>query len=97
MNSGKVSLDTKLPIFDRKNWNRWSIQMHVLFRDQDVLDLINDSYTSIAKNITGAQINAQCETRKKDQKELFYIYQCMDTKVFRKIVDSSTVKAAWIH
>ena len=26
------------------------IQMHVLFRAQDVLDLVNDSYTPVAEN-----------------------------------------------
>ncbi|XP_058746260.1 uncharacterized protein LOC131619139 [Vicia villosa] len=33
--------------------------------------------------------------RKKDKNELFYIHQCVDTKVFEKIVDSTTAKVAW--
>lgn len=35
------------------------------------------------------------ETRKKDQKSLFYIHQCVDMNVFEKIVNSTTTKGAW--
>ena len=50
---------------------------------------------SIAENETEAQIIAQRETRKKDQKALFYIHQCVDANMFEKIIDSTTAKAAW--
>ncbi|XP_050875953.1 uncharacterized protein LOC127079616 [Lathyrus oleraceus] len=33
--------------------------------------------------------------RKKDQKALFYIHQCVDVNVFEKIVDSTTTTDAW--
>src|ERR1044072_3560884 len=33
--------------------------------------------------------------RKKDQKALFYIHQCVDENVFKKIVDSMMSKEAW--
>lgn len=56
--------------------------MHVLFGTQDVLDLINDCYTPVAENETEAQINMLHETRMKDQKIFFYIYQWVDMKVF---------------
>ena len=55
MNDENGSLDTKLPVFDGKNWNQWSIQMRVLFGAQDVLNLVNDGYTPIAENATKAQ------------------------------------------
>lgn len=50
---------------------------------------------SIVENAIEAKRNAQRETRKKDQKALFYIPQCVDTKVFKKIVDLATTKATW--
>ena len=31
MNEGNSSLNTKLLVIDGKKWNKWSIQMHVLF------------------------------------------------------------------
>ena len=46
--SGNGNLSTKLPVFDGKNWNRWMIQMCMLFGAQDVLDLINDGYIQTA-------------------------------------------------
>ena len=46
MNGGS-SLNTKLPVFDGKNWNRWKIQMRVLFDAQDVLDLVSEGYVQL--------------------------------------------------
>ena len=71
------NLSTKLPVFDGKNWNRWMIQMHVLFGAQNVLDLVNDGYTAHPKNAMDAQRNAQRDLRMKDHKALFYIHQCV--------------------
>lgn len=94
---GNVNLSTELPVFDDKNWNRWMIQMCVLFVAQDVLDLVNDSYILVAltENVTDAQRNAQCDLRKKDHKALFYIRQCVDVNVFEKIIDSTTMEVVW--
>ena len=69
--------------------------MHVLFNAQDVLDLINKSYVLVVKNATDAQRNAQHDMRRKDQKALFYIHQCVNVNVFEKIVDLTMAKAAW--
>ena len=71
--------------------------MRVLFGAQDVLDLVNDSYVlvELSANATNAQRNAQRDLRKKDQKVLFYIHQCVDVNGFEKIADSTTAKVAW--
>ena len=47
-------ISSKLPVFDGKNWNRWKIQMRVLFGSQDVLDIIIDGYASLAADATEA-------------------------------------------
>ena len=39
--------------------------------------------------------NAHKEAKKKDCKALFYNHQCMENKVFEKIVDSDSSKEAW--
>lgn len=93
---GNSNLSTKLPVFNGKKWNRWMIQMRVLFGAQDVLDLINKGYIHIAlpENATNMHKNAQRDLRKKDQKVLFYIYQCVDVNVFEKIADSTMAKVA---
>ncbi|KAK2401579.1 hypothetical protein QL285_051162 [Trifolium repens] len=91
-NSG---MSTKLPVFDGKNWNRWMKQMIVLFGAQDVLELVTEGYVPVAADATDAQKLAQKDTKKKDQRALFYIHQCVDENVFEKIADSETAKAAW--
>ena len=44
MNGNGRDIHSKLPVFDGKNWNRWKIQMRVLFGSQDVLDLVTGGY-----------------------------------------------------
>lgn len=69
--------------------------MRVLFRAQDVIDLVNDDYTALQENTMGAQRNVQHDLRKKDQKAFFYIHQCMDVNMFEKIDGLTTAKAVW--
>lgn len=95
MNGNNGGFNTHLPMFDGKNWNRWSIQMRVLFGAQDVVELVNDGVTALAENATEAQRNAHRERKKKDQRALFYIHQCVDNKVFEKISEATTAKDAW--
>ncbi|KAK2386221.1 hypothetical protein QL285_060140 [Trifolium repens] len=93
--NGNGGMSTKLPVFDGKNWNRWMKQMIVLFGAQDVLELVTEGYVPVAADATDAQKLAQKDTKKKDQRALFYIHQCVDENVFEKIADSETAKAAW--
>ena len=93
--NGNGGFNTHLPVFDGKNWSRWSIQMRVLFGAQDVLEFVNDGVPDLAGNATEAQRNLHREKKKKDQKALFYIHQCVDAKIFEKIAESTTAKAAW--
>ncbi|KAK2383975.1 hypothetical protein QL285_071375 [Trifolium repens] len=93
--NGNSGMSTKLPVFDGKNWHRWMKQMIVLFGAQDVLELVTEGYVPVAADATDAQKLAQKDTKKKDQRALFYIHQCVDENVFEKIADSETAKAAW--
>ena len=79
-------MGVKLPVFDGKNQNQM-IQMRVLFGAQDVLELVTEGYVPVAENTTEEQRNTQRDKRKKDQKALFYIHQCVDVNVFEKITD----------
>ena len=92
--SGDNSLNTKLPVFNGKNWNKWMIQMRVLFGAQDVLDLVTDGYVPAAADATEEQRTAERVMRNRDQKALFYIHQCVDEIVFEKIANSTTSKGA---
>ena len=93
--SGDGSLNTKLPVFNGKNWNRWMIQMRVMFGAQDILDLVTNGCVPAAADATEEQRTTERMMRKRDQKALFYIHQCVDENVFEKIADSTTSKGAW--
>lgn len=44
---GKNQFLAKLPVLDRKNCDWWIIQMKVIFRYHDGLDVINDGVTAV--------------------------------------------------
>ncbi|XP_019450575.1 PREDICTED: uncharacterized protein LOC109352850 [Lupinus angustifolius] len=74
-----------LPILTNKNWDRWQTQMKVLFRYQEVIEVVQDGVLSLD----------QSETQKKDNKALFLIHQCVDDVHFKKIQNAMTAKKAW--
>jgi len=69
--------------------------MKVIFGFQDVLEIVNNGVEALPENPTYVQSNTHREAKKKDYKALFYIHQCVDNKVFEKISDSESSKAAW--
>lgn len=69
--------------------------MRVLFGAQDMFELVNGDYTSVIEKTTKVQRNMQREMRKRYWKTLFYIHQCVDMNVFKKIVDSTMEKVTW--
>ncbi|XP_019423054.1 PREDICTED: uncharacterized protein LOC109332526 [Lupinus angustifolius] len=91
-NSG---LTMTLPILDGKNYERWSVQMKVLFGYQEVLEIVQDGYESIGEDATKTQRSILRECKKKDCKALFIIHQCVDGANFEKIANAETTKEAW--
>jgi len=86
------NIATHLPVLDgKKNWDKWVKQMKVIFGFQDVLEIVSNGIEALPENPTDVQRNAPKEAKKKDCKALFYIHQCVDDKVFGKIVDSEIV------
>ncbi|XP_019450621.1 PREDICTED: uncharacterized protein LOC109352893 [Lupinus angustifolius] len=74
-----------LPVLTNKNWDRWQTQMKVLFRYQEVIEVVQDGVLPLD----------QSETQKKDNKALFLIHQCVDDVHFEKIQNAMTAKEAW--
>lgn len=93
--AGNGHFPTNLPILDGKNWEKWCIQMRVIFGVQDVLELVNLGYEALDENPTEAQRIVHKEAKKKDCKALFLIHQCVDANTFEKIAEATTSKAAW--
>ena len=74
--------------------------MKTLLGSQDIQDLVEDGYTEPANaaaeaTLTDAQRKTLKESRKKDNKALFLIFQDVDESTFEKISDAKTSKNAW--
>ncbi|KAK2392639.1 putative mitochondrial protein [Trifolium repens] len=93
--AGNNNFHANLPVFDGKNWDTWVKQMKVIFTFQEVYEQVNDGVAALPANANEEQRTTFREAKKKDNKGLFLIHQCVDSKVFEKIADAETSKAAW--
>ncbi|XP_050875121.1 uncharacterized protein LOC127078732 [Lathyrus oleraceus] len=66
--------------------------MKVIFRFQDVAEIMNDEVPALEENVSDVQKVAHNERTKKDGKSLFLIHQCVDSSVFGKIIEEETTK-----
>ncbi|PNY05002.1 putative copia-type polyprotein [Trifolium pratense] len=84
-----------LPIFDGKNYDQWIAKMKVIFRLQDVVEIVNDGVAALPRNPNDEQNAVHKESKKKDGKALFIIHQCLDADIFEKILHCESAKEAW--
>ncbi|PNY06912.1 retrovirus-related Pol polyprotein from transposon TNT 1-94 [Trifolium pratense] len=83
-----------LPIFDGKNYEQWTAKMRVLFRYQDVFDIVSNGIPVLARSANNEQTVAHKDSKKKDGKTLFSIHQCLDVDIFEKILHCERAKDA---
>lgn len=95
----KDSVQPQVPQFSGKNYDRWSIQMKVLFGFQELMEIVEAGFFDVDPAVGAALPQAQKddlrENRKKDKKALYFIYQALDDAVFEKISAAKTSKQAW--
>ncbi|CAJ2632337.1 unnamed protein product [Trifolium pratense] len=84
-----------LPIFDGKNYDQWIAKMKVIFRLQDVVEIVNDGVAALPRNTNDEQNAVHKESKKKDGEALFIIHQCLDADIFEKILHCESAKEAW--
>ncbi|KAL3755900.1 hypothetical protein ACJRO7_002879 [Eucalyptus globulus] len=94
------SVQLQLPKLNGKNYNNWSVQMKVLFRSQDLWNLVENGYTEVAdveefNALRKEEKESLVESRKKDQKALYAIFQAVEETIFEKISSAETAKEAW--
>lgn len=94
------SVQLLLPKLNGKNYNNWSVQMKVLFKSQDLWNLVENGYIEVAdaeafNALRKTEKDLLVETRKKDQKALFTIFQAVEEMIFEKISSAETAKEAW--
>jgi len=71
MNSTQLSV----PILDGKNYNRWCVQMRVLFDYHELWDVVESGVSTLAANATEAQRVAHHDQKKKGNRALHLIHQ----------------------
>lgn len=71
MENGKATsmqLPANLLVFKCENYERWIAQMKVIFRFQDLFEIVNYGVPALEVNANDAQKAAHKEQRKKDEK-----------------------------
>ncbi|WVZ17822.1 hypothetical protein V8G54_010804 [Vigna mungo] len=76
-----------LPVLTDKNWSRWSTQMRVLFRGQDV--------SSVMEEVVSASGKEKEEFKRKDGRALLIIHQCVDDVHFENIQNAASTRETW--
>ncbi|PON82252.1 hypothetical protein TorRG33x02_219540 [Trema orientale] len=71
--------------------------MKVLFGAHDVWDIVEKCYEEPRDEtiLSATQRNSSKDSRKRDKKALFLIYQALDDDGFEKISNATTAKEAW--
>ncbi|RDY04584.1 hypothetical protein CR513_11676, partial [Mucuna pruriens] len=72
-----------------------SQKMLAVFGFQDVIKVVTDGFVEPGRNATEEKRLIFKQQQKLDSKELFLIYQCVNSKIFNKISSASTSKEAW--
>ncbi|XP_074356486.1 uncharacterized protein LOC141696211 [Apium graveolens] len=89
-----------IPKLTAINYGNWSIQMKVLLGSYDNWDIVESGFIKPADAaaevaLPNAEKTALKESRKKDKKALYTIFQGVDESTFEKILDAKTEKEAW--
>ncbi|KAK8938543.1 hypothetical protein KSP39_PZI011604 [Platanthera zijinensis] len=89
----------QVPKLSKTNYGNWSIQMKVLLASKELWEVVEDGVEEMTAEAEAALTNAQRvawrESKKKDKKALFILYQGVDEATFEKISDAETSKEAW--
>ncbi|KAE8735609.1 hypothetical protein F3Y22_tig00000340pilonHSYRG00771 [Hibiscus syriacus] len=90
----------QVPTLNNNNYDNWSIKMKALLGSQDVWDIIEKGYNEPADDdafatLTPDQKTTLKDSRKRDKKALYLIYQALDDDGFEKISSASSSKEAW--
>ncbi|XP_006605206.1 uncharacterized protein [Glycine max] len=95
MGSSNRNFPASMSVLISKNYDDWCAQMKVIFRFQDVTEVVQEGVQEPNKNPTDAQKVAHRDLMKRDAKTLFIIHQCAHADNFQKIRSTNTAKKAW--
>jgi len=69
--------------------------MKVIFRFQDVLEVLNDGVPTLGSNATYVQQTANRDAKNKDGKTMFLMHQSVSNEFFEKIMHYESAKETW--
>ncbi|RZB46593.1 Heparanase-like protein 2 [Glycine soja] len=86
----------QMPMLIKNNYDNWSIKMKALLGAQYVWDIIENGFEEQDEASLSQGVKETLkESRKRDKKALFLIYQSVDEDTFEKISNATTTKEAW--
>ncbi|XP_050895547.1 uncharacterized protein LOC127102188 [Lathyrus oleraceus] len=86
----------QMPMLTKNNYDNWSIKTKALLGAQDVWDIIEKGFNEKDEASLNQGVKETLrESRKRDKKALFLIYQSVDEDTFEKISNATTTKEAW--
>ena len=83
-----------LPILSEKNYDNWCKQMKVVFRFQEMWNLVTEGVPTLGARATDEDKESNKELKKRDYKALFILHQCVDPDNFEKVGDCESSKEA---
>ena len=90
-------LPFQMPRFTKDNYENWCIRMKAILGSQDLWEIITIGYTTPQDetSLSHAQKEVLQATKKKDQKALLLIHQCLDDAMLQKVASATTSKQTW--
>ncbi|KAI0529711.1 hypothetical protein KFK09_002268 [Dendrobium nobile] len=94
-NGGMASF--QVPLLKTVDYDNWSIKMKALLGAHDVWEIVEKGYDepSDESALSLTQKDSLRDSRKRDKKALFLIYQALDDDGFEKISIATSAKQAW--
>ncbi|XP_070031294.1 uncharacterized protein [Nicotiana tomentosiformis] len=85
------------PCLTKYTYEKWCLLIKVILSSQDVLEIVDKGYANPDNEeaLPQNEKDVLAKTRKKDQKSLTLIHQCLDDAMFEKVADATTSKEAW--
>ena len=83
-------------MLNNNNYDNWSIKIKALLGAHDVWDIVEKGYNEPQNEASLSQSKKDSlkDSRKKDKKALFLIYQALDDDSFEKISYTTSAKQA---
>ena len=86
-----------MPRFTKDNYENWCIRMKAILGSQDLWEIVTIGYIAPKNEASLSQAEKEVlqATKKKDQKALSLIHQCLDDAMLQKVANATTSKQTW--